>query len=1155
MKKKLRERTFTFFHIITQSKELYVFLIFCFISCSTYATIYAQNQTITIKKTNSTILSIMREIEAKSGLTFCFNDNQIDINKSISINLEKVTIEKALDETFRNTGYKYRIVGKQIIITENSESNGSASTNQLQTKKKISGMVLDKEGEPIIGANIKEVNTSNGVITDINGYFTIFVSPKAILEVSYIGYKKQSIVVNNRSIYNIVLQESDKTLDEVVVIGYGQQKKSSVVASINSIDAAQLTVKSSNLTTGIAGKLPGVISVQRSGEPGNDGAAFFIRGQSSYGGGTNPLILVDGIPRAMKDIDVDEIESFTVLKDAAATAVYGAEGANGVVLITSKRGKIQKTQIDISAQYNIVTPTRMMELLPSYDYLKLYDEARWNDAGNPENFIPEVADDILEKYQNGSDFDLYPNVNWMDLLKTRTQSQRYTISFRGGTDKVRYFTSGVYYSEDGIFKSNAIEKYNANIGLQRFNLRSNIDIDLTNTTLLSVDMSGQYMRKNNPGFSTDDIFFAISRYPVHVIPMIYSDGSFSDAGNGGWGMENQPYNMLNNSGYTKTWGAFLQTKITLDQKLDFITKGLSVKGIISFDADFSSSMTRSKTPKTFYATKRVNDELEKQQIKSGSELTNPTNSGTSGQKKIYLEASLNYQHTFGDKHDVTGLLLYMQKESQFQTEGGLKMLPYRKQSMVSRVSYSFDTRYMIEASMGMTGSENFASGHRWGIFPAVGAAWYVSHEKFMRGNISKYISTLKLRASYGITGNDNIGDNRFPYRESINVDAPSYNLGLSPGAGGGANNNPGAGIVEGSIAMPYLTWEKEKKVNLGIDLGLFDGRVYLSADYFSNRRSDILLQRRTILDVTGMRTAPYQNFGVTTNKGFDGNLTLKQKIGELSISALGNFTYAKNKVLEYDEVPPRYAYQSVTGFSMGKPWLYIAEGLYTPDDFNITIDPTTGAHNYTLKSGYAKPAAAVKPGDIKYKDVNGDEIINDYDKTTGNRFYSGLPEIVYGFGLNLEWKGLFVGVFFQGTGHASVNLMENQTAMMPFTIGKDKSSARTLLQNRWSAKEPYNQNVLYPRVHSGEFSHNSFPSTWWYRDASFLRFKNMEIGYDFNTKLLQKLKINNLRVYFQGDNLAVWDKVKYWDPELDPYTSGAKYPLCRTYTIGLDITF
>lgn len=405
---------------------------------------------------------------------------------------------------------------------------------------------------------------------------------------------------------------------------------------MNTIGPAELNVKQRNLRNTLAGQIAGVIAVQRSGEPGNDAAAFYIRGQSSYAGGTSALVLVDGVPRSMDDIDVDEIESFTVLKDAAATAVYGAEGANGVVLITSKRGKAQKTSVNFSAQYSIVTPTRMPKTLNSYDYLSLYNEALWNDQGNPnkEYFNPQYTDETLEKYRTGIDRDLYPSVNWYDLLQDHTQSQRYTVNFRGGSEKVRFFASGAYYSEDGIFDSTPKEDYNANIGLQRFNLRSNVDMDLTKTTQLSIDMSGQYLKKNQPGYTSDEIFNYISHFPVHVIPMYYSDDTASDHGAPGWGVEYQPYNMLNNSGYSKTWSAFLQTKVTLKQDLKFITEGLSVKGSVSFDADFYSTMKRSKTPQTFYALGRNEDgTLNKKTIKESSALSNPAISGRDGTKK------------------------------------------------------------------------------------------------------------------------------------------------------------------------------------------------------------------------------------------------------------------------------------------------------------------------------------------------------------------------------------------------------------------------------------------------------------------------------------------------------------------------------------------
>lgn len=1117
----------------------------------------------TVKMNNKTVRDVFSHIEKNSEFIIIYQGTQIDLDRKVSINLNDQPVQEILREIFAGTNDTYSIKGRQIIVkkTPTKEESKGLSTNQQ--KKTVIGLLTDVDGNPVIGATVSIKGTTYGVTTDIDGkYILNNINEGDVINFRYIGYNTEEKTYKGEKNINIRMTESSVGLEDVVVIGYGQQKKESVVSSLNTIGTAELNVKQRNLRNALAGQIAGVIAVQRSGEPGNDAAAFYIRGQSSYAGGTSALVLVDGVPRNMDDIDVDEIESFTVLKDAAATAVYGAEGANGVVLITSKRGKTQKTTVNFSAQYSLVTPTRMPETLNSYDYLSLYNETLWNDQGNPDKefFNPQYTDDHLNQFRNGSDPDLYPSVNWYDLLQDHTQSQRYTVNFRGGSDKVRFFASGAYYSEDGIFKSNPMEKYDANIGLQRFNLRSNVDMDLTKTTQLSIDMSGQYLKKNQPGYSTNEIFNYISHFPVHVIPMYYSDNTASDHPAPGGGVNYQPYNMLNNSGYSKTWSAFLQTKVTLKQDLKFITEGLSVKGSVSFDADFYSTMKRSKTPKSFYTLGRNEDgTLNKKTMKEGSALGNPGISGHDGTKKIYMEASVDYQHTFNKLHDVSGMLLYMQKETQYQNKDGLQLLPYRKQSFVARATYGYDSRYMVEASMGMTGSENFAQGHRWGIFPAVGAAWFVSHEKFMSG-LEDHISKLKLRISYGITGNDNIGDNtRFPYRESINMGLGGYNFGLTPGASGSASNSPGKGIAEGGFPMPNLSWEIENKLNAGIDIGLFRGRVDFSADYFYNRRSEILLQRRTVSNVTGFRVLPYQNFGIVRNQGVDANLILKQKIGQVDLSARGNLTFAQNKILEYDEVPQKYTYQNYTGHSIfgsnpDKMKLYIAEGLYMPEDFDITSN-NTGAKNYTLKNGMPIPAANVAPGDIKYKDLNNDGAIDDYDRTFNHGYSPEVPEIVYGFGLNAEWKGFFVGVFFQGTAHTSANMLAEYFNLMPFTQGIDNGSARGETKDRWKAENPSNQDVFFPRLHTGRFDHNQYASTYWFRDAGFLRLKNIEIGYEFNDKILKHLKMKNLRVYLQGNNVAVWDKIKFWDPELGNADSGAKYPICSTYSVGLEVTF
>ena len=1084
-----------------------LFLTVIWSTASAYA--FPDQTLITIEAKGKTLKDVFADIEKQSEFIIFFLDQNIDVDRKINVFLKNQTIDKVLSQVFKDTDITYSITGRQIVISRTDDK--PASAQQKSKKWTLKGLLTDVDGNPIVGVSVVLKGTSTGVLSDINGYYSIEVENGQILEYRFVGFETEEKLVKTGVNGNLRMRESSVNLDDVVVIGYGQQKKESVVASINSIGPAELSMPQRNLTNNIAGQIAGIIAIQRSGEPGNDSAEFWIRGQSSYAGGTSPLVLVDGVPRSMDDIDVDEIETFSVLKDAAATAVYGSEGANGVVLITSKRGKAQKTNISFRAQYSIVTPTRMPELLPAYDYLSLYNEGQWNEAGNPDwnTFNRTYSDEILEKYRTGVDPDLYPNVNWMDLLSDQTHNMRYTLNFRGGTEKTKFFVSGAYYKENGIFQSNPIEKYDANIGLDRYNLRTNVDMDITSTTKISVDLSGQYKTKNNPGNSSDAIFDMITQFPTHYIPMYYSDGSISEHYTYDPTTRSNPYNMLNHYGYTKSWSMNAQSKVSLEQKTE---------------------------------------------VKQGTALGNPTYSSSGGEKKIYIETSLNYKRLFQEKHDVSGILLYMQKESQNQNVTGIQLLPYRKQSVVARAAYGYDNRYMLEGSFGATGSENFASGHRWGIFPAVGAAWYISHEKFMEP-LENILSKLKLRASFGITGNDEIGSSsRFPYREALSTGGPGYNMGLTPGVNGDVTGAVGAGIIEQDFATPNLTWERERKVNVGVDLGLFRGSIDLIVDWFHNRRNNILLRRKTIPSAAGFRNSPWQNFGVTTNTGFDASLILKKQIGQVFASVRGNLTYAKNRVEEYDEVPQVYQYQAYTGQSIGQPFVYVAEGLYTPDDFDI-VENADGSKTYTLKEGMPNPGTQVAPGDIKYKDLNGDKKIDSLDKTYENGLYPEDPRLVYGFGLNIEWKGFFAGVFFQGVGQTSVNLLSSAGNFMPFHNGVDASSARMEALDRWQNNDPYNQNVLFPRVHATKFDHNAYGSTWWYRNGSFLRLKNVEFGYQFNKQMLRKISMQNLRIYVQGTNLAVWDNIEYWDPELGGSNSGSKYPICGTWTIGLEVTF
>ena len=1006
------------------------------------------------------------------------------------------------------------------------------------------GLVTDENGEPMVGVQIRIEGTNTGVITNIDGNFSIKAQKGNIMTFSYIGYEPQKVTYKGEKILAIKMLPNSEMLQDVVVIGYGQQKKSSLVSSINSIGPKELSVSSSrNLTNNLAGQIPGLIAVQRSGEPGYDNADFWIRGVSSFASGaaTSPLILVDGVPRAMQDIETDEIETFTLLKDAAATAVYGAEGANGVILITSKRGSSQKPKISFRAEGTTLSPTRLPKFMNAVETLNLYNEALNNEGAPSVRTSEEIA-----KYGPGADRDLYPDTNWLDeMLRSSTYNMRYTLNVRGGTEKARYFVSGAFYQENGIFKENKNNNYNSNIGLKRYNLRSNIDFDATKTTLVKVDLSGQYLETNYPGVGTATIFNSMCRTPSYLMPAVYSDGKIAGHPNAGGNRVN-PYNQLVNSGYAKEWRTSFQSKVEVNQKLDMLTKGLTWKGMISFDANMQYTAKRTKTPTQYVATGRdENGALKYKTVVEGSDVLSEALSNTSN-KKIYFETSFNYNRTFAQKHEVTGMFLYMQKETQYHDNA----LAFRKQGLVGRATYGYDGRYFVEGNFGYTGSETFAKGYRFGFFPAVGLAWYASNEPFFPEALKKTLTKLKFRVSIGRTGNDDTGGTRFLYRGTMKQDNSGYNLGFSnSGASGGIGN----GITEAQFESPFISWEIEDKKNFGLDLGLFGGRIDMQVDYFNNERTGILLQRKTVSNVTGFQQMPWQNFGVVKNHGVDASINLNQQVGQVKLSARGNFTFARNKIVEYDEVSQLYPWMEVTGTRINRQSLYIADGLYTADDFNITGEGLN--RTYTLKPGVVSGLSGnIRPGDIKYKDLNGDGKIdsNDVMQDIGN---PSNPEIVYGFGLNADWKGFYAGVFFQGVGNTSTVLGSGSNGtFFPFQWGIEESSVRANVADRWTESNP-SQNVMFPRMHSNAFTNNEAASTWWLRDASFIRLKNIEFGYNFDKKLLKKIGVEALRLYVQGNNLCVWDKIKMWDPELGNSNGGFAYPLNRTFTFGLDFTF
>ena len=1134
--------------IVIRMKLLTFFVLITLVSNA--ASTYSQQTKFNLKLKGASVREVFKEIEENSEFILLYNEKQVDANRRVNVKVENETVESILKQVLEGTSNTYKIYDRQIVILSSDLKefpNFLKSETELQQPQKntISGTVLDSKSQPIPGATILVKGTTVGITADNDGKFQLSIPSNAkTLVVSFVGMKSKEVSIQGNSSFTINLEEETVGLEEVVAVGYGKQKKSSVVSSISSITPKQLSMPTRNLTNNLGGQIAGLISIQRSGEPGYDNAEFWIRGISTFAGGTSPLVLVDGIPRSMNDIEPDEIESFAILKDAAATAVYGAEGANGVVLVTSKRGQIKKGIISFRTEHSFSQPTRLPEFVGSAQYLELSNEALTNDG-----LSPMFSDELIAKYRDNVDPDLYPNADWMgELLNKVTTNHRYTLNFRGGTEKARYFVSGAYYNEDGIFKSDPLERYQTNIGLKRYNLRSNIDIDVSKTTILNVDLSGQYLMTNYPGVSTSSIFSLMLNTPSYMFPAIYSDGTLATYQVESDGNNRNPYNQLMNTGYQKEWRTAFQSNVGIQQKLDAITKGLSLNGKVSFDYNGLFTSARSYNPSRFFATGRdANGNLIFTKTVSGTpDMGEPTETNTAD-KKIYIEGSLNYNRVF-NMHTLGGMLLYMQKETQYHNEA----LAFRKQGVVGRVTYSYGDRYFMEGNFGYTGSETFASGHRFGFFPAVGLGYYISNESFYPEQLKKYVSKLKLRASIGRTGNDNTGTSRFLYRPTYNTGAAGFNQGMTSGGG---SNGLGAGITEGRFANNELSWEIEEKQNYGVDFGLFNNKIEIIADYFNSTRSDILLQRRTVPSSAGFQQAPWNNYGKVNNRGMDGSIDARHHIGAVKISMRGTFTFARNKILEYDELPPAYPWMTVTGTRVSENNLYIAERLYTDDDFIITPN-TNGTSSYKLKPELPQVAlqGLVGPGDIKYKDLNDDKKIDTFDKQRGvGNPYN--PEITYGFGINLEYKGFYVSSFFQGTGNTSVLLGNGNSTFFPFNWTYTKSNYRSFMVDRWTPENP-SQDVVMPRLHNGYPNNvNKEPSTWWLRDGSFLRFKNLEVGYNIPKEFLKKIKLETARVYALGYNLHVWDKIKYWDPETGNNNAGMAYPLPRTITFGVELTF
>lgn len=1003
-----------------------------------------------------------------------------------------------------------------------------------QGEIEVTGTVKDVNNMPIPGATVVVKDRPGlGTITTETGRYKIKTGTYSILIFSFIGYDKQEVQVAGKTNISIILKESQaNVLTDVVVTGTGLQKKVTVTGSITTVNVKDLRTPTGNITNSLAGNVAGVIARQGSGEPGNNRSEFWIRGISTFGANTAALVLVDGFERAFNEINVEDIESFSILKDASATAIYGSKGANGVVLITTKKGHAGKININGKSEYGYLTRTRTPEFVDGPTYAALVNEAQIS-----RNLEPLYSEAELRLIGNGLDPDYYPNVNWQDvMLRDGANTYRASLNLDGGGSTVRYFVSGSFFEEQGMYKSdNSLKDYNTNANMSRSNYRANVDMDITKTTLLKLGVSGFLEKQNFPGLTSGIWRSLVGQSPVSI-PLMYSNGLIPAHGGGD---QTNPWVMATQTGYREYWKNKNEINVTLEQNLDFVTKGLRAIARFAYDTNNDNNINRTKWPEQYNIEDKRdrNGHLIMKRIAPATLMYQESSAW--GERINVLETDLIYNTVIKEKHNIGALIKYNQREQRETSNVGgdiIKGIARRNMGVSGRVMYGYRERYLAEFNFGYTGSENFKIGHQFGFFPAVSVGWNVSEEAFLKKK-TKWLDLLKIRYSYGEVGNDNFGGNRFPYLSDIK-ERPGYNFGES------ISPNYYPGLYFSQVASDQLTWEVAKKHNLGFDANVLGNLFSFRVDIFKDTREKIFKQRLHLADMVGVPSNPWANVGKMQSKGFDGQFNYSKRFNQVEFTMRGNVTYSKNKVLEFDEEANNLPYRMTKGFSYEQARGLIDLGLFQSYE-EIRNSPKQMFGDYM-------------PGDVKYKDVNGDGRIDGDDEVAIGA--SRVPNMIYGFGFSVLWKGFDVNVHLQGAGSSSYFI--NGASVYPFVDGSWGNILTDVSdpENRWISKEisgnpaTENPNAKYPRLSYGGSGNNYRASTYWLRDGAYLRLKNVELGYTLPSKLMSSIHVNKARVYLMGYNLAVWDSLKLWDPELAS-GDGMNYPISKTITLGLTVNF
>lgn len=1105
---------------------------------------YSKSKSYSFNIREVTLKELFETIKTQSDYRILYNNELVDDNQRVSLSVSDALIEEVLDKALGNLNLTYKIVDNSIIIQPKTVRPPTQQSGNV-----VKGKVTDEQGRPLPGATITIEGTTRGVISDMDGSFSLEVRSGESMVFSFIGYNNMVIPYAGQTMLAVQLKEKTEELEDVTIVAFAKQKKESVLASISTVKIEDLKIPSSNLTNALAGRISGLISYQRSGEPGEDDASFFVRGVTSFSYARGPLILIDGVEMSSSDLarlQPDDISSFSIMKDAAATALYGARGANGVILVTTKEGREGKAKISFRYETSFSMPTSKVDLADPITYMELNNEAVL--SRNPLSAVPYSYEKI-DNTKAGKNPYVYPANDWYNMLfKDFTINHRANFNVSGGGKVARYYIAGTYNQDNGILKVDKNNNFNNNIDLKRYLLRSNININITKTTEAVVRLHGTFDDYTGPIDGGTSLYQKIMRTDPVLFPAYFEpDAQFSHVthtlfGNYDQGQYINPYaDMV--KGYKDYAKSLMLAQFELKQNLNFITEGLNIRGLFNTNRYAYFDVNRFYTP--FWYSVSNYDKYKDQYFLTRLNPQEGTEwlSYNEGPKQItsttYMEAAINYDRTF-NKNSVSGLLVSTMRNSIQPNASTLALsLPSRNLGVSGRFTYSFDSRYFAEFNFGYNGSERFARNERFGFFPSIGTAWIVSNERFWEREIKSIIHSLKLKATYGLVGNDAIGSasDRFFYLSEVNLN----NSGRSFTWGENFDYTVN-GVGTTRYPNEKITWEVSKKLNTGIEIGLFNS-LEIQADYYREHRTNILMNRSDIPTTMGLQATPQTNVGEAKGQGFDISADYQHSVTKnFWVTGRANFTYAKAKYEVYEEVDNTLTpWLSRIGQPISQTWGYVAERLFV-DNYEVMNSPVQTFGEYM-------------GGDIKYRDVNKDGQINSLDRVPIG--YPTQPEIIYGFGVSTGYNGFDFSCFFQGLARESFWLNAYNTAPFIDTDGNSSIESKNALlgiyaENHFSEDNP-DIYALWPRLSNRHIENNTQTSTWFMRDGSFLRLKSVEFGYTIPSRLTNLINVQNFRLYFSGSNMLTFSKFKLWDPEMAG--NGLGYPIQKVFNLGLQVSF